>query len=144
MSNTFNEIQNLFDAITLPMSYNMQSTTSNAPVDKYQDEDGTWVIEMAVVGKTKEDIKITSYEKDGKTHLKIEAGHKPTEDEKKVTSNRKYVGQPKIKKGYIMVDYMIAQNMDLKNLTAKVSNGLLTIRIPEKAETDNVFKFEIE
>lgn len=115
---------------------------SSVPVDKYFDEEkNEWVIEMAVVGKTKDDVKITSYNKEGKTHLKIEAGQKPTEDESK---NRQYIGQRKIKQGYLMVDYTVPTTMDLTKLTAKVANGLLTVVIPEKEKVSEEVTFTIE
>lgn len=73
--------------------------------------------------------------------MKIEAGQKPTEDESK---NRQYIGQRKIKQGYLMVDYTVPTTMDLTKLTAKVANGLLTVVIPEKEKVSEEVTFTIE
>lgn len=145
IADMINEFNNAARSMYRPLFALEVPEIENAPVDKYLDVDGSWVIEMAVVGKTKEDIKISSSVRNSKTYLKIEAGHKPTDEEKAVFEKRQYKGTRKIKQGYIMVEYGIGSDLDLTGLKATVVNGLLTVRIPtleKKTPEEVVFNID--
>lgn len=98
------------------------------------EKDGSKTIEIAVVGKTKEDIEVSSHKdkNDGFNRLTIKIADTTKEDKE---DDRKYEIH-KIKNGKTTIEIAVENKYDLTKLTAKVENGLLTISIPvkEKAE----------
>lgn len=149
MSKEFNDLIRQFNGLTSALTplwgFEEPQVKTSVPVDRYYDkESGAWVIEMAVVGKTKDDVKISTYVKDGKTHLKLEAGTKPVEGDESNKDSREYIGVRKIKQGYLMVDYTINDSMDLTKTTAKVQNGLLTVTIPKKEKVIDEVTITVE
>lgn len=162
MSKEFNDLIRQFNGLTSALTplwgFEEPQVKTSVPVDRYYDkESGAWVIEMAVVGKTKDDVKISTYVKNGKTHLKLEAGTKPVEGDETDSSrdesdsscdesnkdSREYIVR-KIKQGYLMVDYTINDSMDLTKTTAKVQNGLLTVTIPKKEKVIDEVTITVE
>lgn len=105
------------------------------PINEYKEEDGTEVIEMAAVGLSLDNIKVTANIEDGISKLTIKIDRpEPSEDEKKTEENRKYTVQ-KIK--FLKNDeYVITlpAKLDVKQAKRTLVNGLLTVRIPMKEE----------
>lgn len=113
---------------------------SNIPMDKYTLEDGTLVFEIAATGISKDDFKangkISSQIKDGNMFLVISYNKPKTDD---VEDKKNYIGQKKIKHldNFQYSEY-IAAAFDISKLSANMSDGLLTIKIPTKEEVKPV------
>lgn len=103
------------------------------PYNVIEEEDGATTYEIAVVGKTKEDIKISSKHTDTIPMLIIEVN-----DEKKETKRK--VLEERIKRGQLRLEISIEPKYDLDNLKATVANGLLTVTVPLKAKPEEVEK----
>ena len=116
------------------------------PLDQYTEPDGTFVVEVAVVGMGADEVKVTVKTEGGRNTLSIKAQPKElTEEEKKAIENRNYAGGiKKIKKATkLELSRLIPSNLDIRKTTKKVENGLLTIRIPVKEEEKPV-EIEVE
>ena len=121
---------------------------NNSPVNIFETEDGVQYIEVAIPGKTKENVKITAQtaptkplpphlaqKYSGCTFLRIEvtAGEQ-TDEQKKLAEARKN-GQVRIKgMSMLSVTIPVDANRDINGLKAKVENGLLTVTIPKTPE----------
>lgn len=116
------------------------------PLDQYTEPDGTFVVEVAVVGMGADEVKVTVKTEGGRNTLSIKAQPKElTEEEKKAIEDRNYAGGiKKIKKATkLELSRLIPSNLDIRKTTKKVENGLLTIRIPVKEEEKPV-EIEVE
>lgn len=115
----------------------------NVPMNIIHEEDGSSTIEVAVVGKTREDIKLKGTIEDGKSYLTIESVEKEaTEEEKEAEAKRIYTVRKIKGTSKLSIKIFVPANLTLKELTAKVENGLLTIKIPVCAEARPV-EFDI-
>lgn len=113
------------------------------PMNIIHEEDGSSTIEIAVVGKTREDIKLKGTVEDGKTYLTIESIEKEVSEEDKEAESKRIYTVRKIKgTGKLMTKIFIPANLDVKQLFAKVENGLLTVTIPV-AEEAKPIEFDI-
>ena len=92
------------------------------PQNIIQNEDGSWTIEIAVVGLTKDDLKIESKVIKNALTLVVENVKDAVEDKKTYIEHRI--------KLFKKASWTISSDLDLTKLTAKVANGLLTINIP--------------
>jgi HSP20 family molecular chaperone IbpA len=127
----------------------LSSTINSSPVNVFDDEDGTRYIEVAIPGKTKENVKITSQSTLDKplpphlaskyssvnAYLRIEVkADEPTEEQKKLAEARKN-GIVRIK-GMSKLSLVIplTSDLDVNGLKAKVENGLLTVTVPKVPE----------
>ena len=116
------------------------------PLDQYTEPDGTFVVEVAVVGMDADEVKVTVKTEGGRNTLSIKAQPKElTEEEKKAIEDRNYAGGiKKIKKATkLELSRLIPSNLDIRKTTKKVENGLLTIRIPVKEE-EKPLEIEVE
>lgn len=116
------------------------------PLDQYTEPDGTFVVEVAVVGMDADEVKVTVKTEGGRNTLSIKAQPKElTEEEKKAIEDRNYAGGiKKIKKATkLELSRLIPSNLDIRKTTKKVENGLLTIRIPVKEE-EKPIEIEVE
>ena len=116
------------------------------PLDQYTEPDGTFVVEVAVVGMGADEVKVTVKTEGGRNTLSIKAQPKElTEEEKKAIEARNYAsGIKKIKKATkLELSRLIPSNLDIRKTTKKVENGLLTIRIPVKEE-EKPLEIEVE
>lgn len=105
------------------------------PLDQYTEPDGTMVIEVAVVGMSADDIKVTVKTESGRNTLTIKALPKElTEDEKKAIENRTYAMKKIKHPTKLELSRLLPTNLDIRKTSKKVENGLLTIRIPVKEE----------
>lgn len=109
------------------------------PINLYTEGDNE-VIEIAVVGKEKEDIKIQSkIGTDGIVHLTIDISDAKKDSEK--STDRQYLIR-KVKNGAGHIDVPVSDVYDLTKLTASISKGLLTVKIP-KAESKKAQEYTI-
>lgn len=125
------------------------SSINSSPVNVFDDEEGTRYIEVAIPGKTKENVKITSQSTLDKplpphlaskyssvnAYLRIEVkADEPTEEQKKLAEARKN-GIVRIK-GMTKLSVVIplTSDLDVNGLKAKVENGLLTVTVPKVPE----------
>jgi HSP20 family molecular chaperone IbpA len=135
--NLLNEI-NAFDK-----AFNDTAAKVTVPMNIIHEEDGSSTIEVAVVGKTREDIKLKGTIEDGKSYLNIESAEKEMTEEEKAADAKRIYTLRKIKGAdKLSIKIFVPANLSLKELTAKVENGLLTINIPVCAEARPV-EFEI-
>lgn len=112
-------------------AFNNTAAKVNVPMNIIHEEDGSSTIEVAVVGKTREDIKLKGTIEDGKTYLAIETIEKEVTDEQKESEAKRIYTVRKIKgTGKFSIKIFVPANLSMKALTAKVENGLLTINIP--------------
>lgn len=134
LENAENDFDNFFssvdDKVTLPMNI-------------IHEEDGSSTIEVAVVGKTREDVKVKGITENGKVFLVIESVDKEqTEDEKKAEEKRVYTLRKIKGTGKLSVKIFVPANLDMRKSVVKVENGLLTVKIPVAEEAKPV-EFEI-
>ena len=131
---------------TFPTLPTIQKITDKIdfPLDQYTEPDGTFVVEVAVVGLSGDDIKVTVKTEGGNNYLTIKAVQKElTEDEKKAVESRKY-SMRKIKRGTkLELSRLLPSNLDIRKTSKKVENGLLTITIPIKEE-EKPIEIEVE
>ena len=117
----FAEANRVTDKVTLPMNI-------------IREEDGSRTIEVAVVGKTEDDLEVKGVTEDGNTFLVINTkdAEKPAEEDKRSYTIRKIKGT-----GKLSIKILIPSRLDLSKAEKKVENGLLTVKIPvsEKPKT---------
>jgi len=102
----------------------------NIPFDLYT-TDKECTINVAIPGKTKDKVSITSERISGVNYLKIHVEeNKSSKDE-----NTKII-EKKIKDISGDITIKIGDSWKLKELSASVENGLLTITIPKKTEEE--------
>ena len=125
------------------------SSINSSPVNVFDDEEGTRYIEVAIPGKTKDNVKITSQSTLDKplpphlaskyssvnAYLRIEVkADEPTEEQKKLAEARKN-GIVRIKgMSKLSVVIPLTSDLDVNGLKAKVENGLLTVTVPKVPE----------
>ena len=101
----------------------MNRTTQGYPVaDIYRNDDGNTVIEFALAGFTKDDLRVEI--KPEKNTITV-TGDRSGEN----TSNRR-IARRSFNKTYVNYD----NNLDLNSTTAKFDNGLLMLTLPQKPE----------
>lgn len=145
MENMFNVIDTLFN----PFIANYSAAAKNAavqstlPMNIYKEEDGTNVIELAIPGKTKEDIKLSKKTENGVDYLVFDLDEKEqteNEEEKKEDKREWFLKKIKVTKHCSL---SVPNTLDINSLKATVENGLLTVRIPVAEEAKPVV-FAIE
>lgn len=104
------------------------------PMNIIREEDGSSTIEVAVVGKTEDDLEVKGITEDGNTFLIINTKEveKSAEEDKRSYTVRKIKGT-----GKLSIKILVPSRLDLAKATKKVENGLLTVKIPvsEKPKT---------
>lgn len=150
----FKMYDNLFDGIMedLAPAFDSVHRTLNAahetaqncstPMNVFKEEDGSYGVEVAVVGKKKEDIKLSATTDNGKVSLLIESVEPEGAEEDTEVSKRQY-SVKKIKAGKLNVAIILPNTLDFSKLSAKVADGLLTVKIPVKEE-EKPLTFEIQ
>lgn len=108
------------------------------PYNVVEEEDGSITYEVAVVGKTKDDVSVSSKETDTLPLLVIEV-----QDEKS-DKQRKYI-EERIKSGHLRLEISVEPKYDLSQIKPKVQNGLLTVNVPlAKIPEPKVTKYTVE
>lgn len=109
------------------------------PVNYVKEEDGSLTVEMAVVGKTKDDIEVTAEVTPTKSVLYIKSKDVAKDSEKRDVVVRKIKFS-----GSFNVEIPIPTNYDIENAAVEVENGLLTVTIPVKQVQKNKITFDIK
>ena len=98
------------------------------PQNIIRNEDGSYTIEVAVVGLTKDDLRIKSvFDANGVETLVVE--NKTVVDATDKVEDKRDYKDHRIKT-FKRASWKINKGLDLSQLKAKVENGLLTITIP--------------
>ena len=118
------------------------------PMNIIREEDGSSTVEVAIVGKAREDVSVKGVVENGKTFLLINTIEKEkTEDEKtedeKVEDKRKYTVRKIKGTGKLSIKLLIPSTLNLNKAEVTVENGLLTVKIPA-AEEAKPIEFEIK
>ncbi len=100
-----------------------QSTQGYPVVDIYHDGQGSTVLEFALAGFSKDQLKIDVLPSEGSITVEGEAS---TESD---TSGRR-IAKRSFKKTYVDFD----RNLDLTSVSALFENGLLTVTVPQRPE----------
>lgn len=114
--NIFNRMFSLLD----PRSDDLWSTD---PYDVYSDSSGNTIIEFAVVGANKEDIKVST---SGQT-LKVEYNSESKPEDKDFY--HKKISRRNLKKAF-----SLSEAVDKSKIEAEYKNGLLKITVPINKE----------
>lgn len=99
------------------------------PINLYEEEDGTNIVELAIPGKTKEDVTVSAEVKDGVNYLVIDVKEKELTEEEKAAADKRKVFE-KLIKTTKHCSLRVPSNLDIDNLKPHVENGLLRITIP--------------
>ncbi|MFN3328858.1 MAG: Hsp20/alpha crystallin family protein [Fervidobacterium pennivorans] len=125
------EIDRLFGEFMKPLKGDFEFYPK---VDAYETEDKV-VLELEVPGVNKEDLKISV--EDGVLRI---VGEKKTERDEK-GRNYRIVERSfgKFERAFIIPDYV-----DMKSITAKYTDGVLTLEMPKKKEEKPAIEIKIE
>lgn len=105
------------------------------PMNIIVEEDRSNTIEIAVPGKTKNDIILEGGVEDGATVLYVKWAEKPEKTAEEIEAEKKrIVAVNKIKKMEKAIRLTIPKGLDSSKLKANVRDGLLTIKIPAADE----------
>ena len=105
----------------------LQQSTSGYPVaDIYTDENGSTVLEFALAGFSKSDLKVDV--RPDKKSITVAANAEPASNDSSETSRR--IARRSFTKTYVNYD----NNLDLSSVKASFENGLLTVTVPKRAE----------
>lgn len=102
-------------------SFLNRSTTGFPVTDIYKSDAGTTIIEMALAGYTKEDLSIET--ENNKVTISASASASNHDTERRIARRS-------FKKSFINYDNLL----DLNDISATFSDGLLRVKIPTKAE----------
>lgn len=146
-----NDLFNVIDSLINPFWFQqgfvpVEKATISVPANIYQEADGSGTIEIAIPGKTKDDVSLEKKTIDGVNYLifnLIEKDEETKEEEKSEGEEPKRTVLLKKIKVTKNCKISVPPTQDIDNLKAKVENGLLTINIPA-IEAPKPVKFEIE
>lgn len=122
----FTEADRVTDKVALPMNI-------------IREEDGSSTIEVAVVGKTEDDLVVKGITEDGKTFLVINTKEVEKSDEE---DKRTYTVR-KIKGSKISIKIFVPSRLNLSEAVKTVENGLLTVKIPVAKQDEKSLEFII-
>lgn len=140
----FNNIVDEFDNAL--SAVNQVEDKVTIPLNIIHEVDGSSTVELAVVGKSREDIDVQGITEENKNFLVIKTLDKELTDEEKEAEKKREYSVHKIKSANnLSVKIFVPAKLDLKKADVKILNGLLTINIPaiEKKESDTI-KFDIK
>lgn len=109
------------------------------PINIIREEDGSSTIEVAVVGKTEDDLVVKGITENGKTYLVINTkdANKPAGEDKRIYRVRK------IKGSKISIKIFVPSCFNLTEAVKTVENGLLTVKIPVVKQEEKPLEFNI-
>ena len=141
----FNVIDSLFTPYWVQQGIKPVKTLEKAvisvPVNIFQEEDGSSTVEIALPGKTKEDVKLAKKVVDGVNYLVFDLVEKD-EEEKSEDDSKRQVLEKRIKVTK-HCEFRVPPTQDIDKLEAKMENGLLTITIPV-TEAAKPIEFEVK
>lgn len=143
--NILNSVNSEAEALTESVAENVAQTVEkiNVPMNIIREEDGSYTVEVAVVGKTKEDVSVKGVVEDGNTFLLINTAEKEkTEDEKTAEEKRTYTARKIKGTGKLSIKLFVPSTFDLSKAEKTIENGLLTVKIPV-AEAAKPKEFDI-
>jgi HSP20 family molecular chaperone IbpA len=122
-------LNGVFDNLFTDFPRHLRQTTQGYPVvDIYRDEAGNTMMEFALAGFAKEDLDV--HIQPDKRSITVSAN---LNQEGGGTSNRR-IARRNFEKTYVNYD----NNLDLSQATADFENGLLTVKVPQRAEMQPV------
>jgi HSP20 family molecular chaperone IbpA len=124
-----NVLDNFFDDFFVDFPRHLRQSTSGFPVtDIYRDANGNTVLEFALAGFRKDELKIDIHPE--KRSITVSANN--SDEESSETPRR--IARRSFTKTYVNYD----NNLDLSNVEANFDNGLLAITVPQRAEVQPV------
>ena len=118
--------EDMFDDFFVDFPRHLSRTTSGYPVaDIYTGTDGSTVMEFALAGFSREDLKVDVLPE--KRSITVTA-HTGDDDD---SNRQRRIARRGFTKTYINYD----DNLDMSAATASFENGLLTITVPTRPET---------
>ena len=133
MENMYNIIDALFYPFIQRQGFVQDAEVAtrkvSLPINLYEEEDGTNIVELAIPGKTKEDVTVSAEVKDGVNYLVIDVKEKELTEEEKAAAGKRKVFEKLIKTTQ-HCSLRVPSNLDIDNLKPHVENGLLRITIP--------------
>ena len=110
------------------------------PINIIREEDGSSTIEVAVVGKTADDLEVKGVTENGNTFLVINTKdiEKPAGEDKRTYTVRK------IKGSKISIKILVPSRLNLSEAVKTVENGLLTVKIPVAQQEEKPLEFNIQ
>ncbi|QDP51475.1 MAG: hypothetical protein GOVbin630_173 [Prokaryotic dsDNA virus sp.] len=127
-----NVIDDVFDSFFVDFPRHLKQTTQGYPVaDIFRDDDGNTVLEFALAGFKKEELSIDI--RPDKRSITVAANSDIDEGD-----NSRRIARRSFTKTYVNYD----NNLDLSRTIASYADGLLTVRVPPRAEAQPV-KIEI-
>jgi len=125
--NIMPNLSNLIDDVlgSETMETVKRNLISNTPLANIMETETAHIVELAVPGVNKEDIKIDLME----NKLTVSLSKEEVADEKTNLKERREFNYSKFKRAF-----NLPKNIDLDKIEAKNENGVLTITIPKKEE----------
>lgn len=149
-------MNNIFEAFTNPPKSNKTSVEvskiktditkedreclAGVPANIYYSNTGSKVIEVAIAGKSRENVSLTSSAVGGRTFLLFNINQTESEQEeldtqdKEAKEDRTYTVTNIKGIGKLTFRVPVNQGLDVRNLKATVKNGLLRVEIPASEE----------
>ena len=139
-NNDFDWLNNWFDDnfFNTPV---MAQTTTTAPAVNVKEDNKQYVMEVAVPGMKKEQVKM-SIDKDGYLTLSIENKNEQKDENKKEHYLRREFSYTSYRQSYALPD-----NVNADKIEANVADGVLKVVLPKvekKEEKENVKHIEVK
>lgn len=103
----------------------MPRVNTTAPAVNVKTDAQGYTMEIAVAGLKKDDCKV-SLDEDGNLEVKLEGKHETTDDNK-----HEHYLRREFSYGSYQQSYSLPNDVDKDNISAKVEDGILTIRLPK-------------
>ncbi len=136
-----------FNSSVIDDIFNAAKTTAEkvaVPMNIIREEDGSSTVEVAIVGKTREDVSVKGIVENGNKFLLINTIEKEKTDEEKTADEKRKYTVRKIKgTGKLSIKLFVPSTLNLNKAEVSVENGLLTVNIPA-AEEAKPIEFEIK
>lgn len=112
----------------------MPRVSTTAPAVNVKTDAQGYTMEIAVAGLKKDDCKV-SLDEDGNLEVKLEGKHETTDNNK-----HEHYLRREFSYGSYQQSYSLPDDVDKDNISAKVEDGILTIRLPKAGAKAKVQK----
>lgn len=112
----------------------MPRVNTTAPAVNVKSDAQGYTMEIAVAGLKKDDCKV-SLDENGNLEVKLEGKHETTDDNK-----HEHYLRREFSYGSYQQSYSLPDDVDKDNISAKVEDGILTIRLPKAGAQTKVQK----